>query len=91
MKEINVNELKKLERPYVIDVRTLEEQAEGMIEGSISMPMDEVEGRISELPVNRPIYVLCRSGRRSEEVAKDLIEKGYDAVNLVGGINEYEE
>ena len=48
--------------------------------------MGQVADRLQELDKNTEIVVLCRSGRRSLEVAKFLQQNGYKTVNLAGGI-----
>ena len=49
-------------------------------------PVEAVLGRSGELDASREVIVLCRSGRRSLEVAKYLQQNGFRAVNLAGGI-----
>lgn len=73
---------------YILDVRTKEEIEEKSIEGTHNIVLDELSDRYREIP-NKKIYVLCRSGRRSLMAAKFLKSKGYEAVNLSGGILEY--
>jgi rhodanese-related sulfurtransferase len=48
--------------------------------------MGEIASRLAELDAAREVVVLCRSGRRSLEVAKYLQQSGFQAVNLAGGI-----
>jgi adenylyltransferase/sulfurtransferase len=52
----------------------------------VHIPMGQVADRISEIERDKTVVVLCRSGRRSMEVAKFLQQNGFDAVNLAGGI-----
>ncbi|HEY0940517.1 MAG TPA: rhodanese-like domain-containing protein [Steroidobacter sp.] len=52
----------------------------------VHIPMGEVADRLGELDRNQEVAVLCRSGRRSLEVAKFLQQNGYRAVNVTGGI-----
>jgi phage shock protein E len=78
------------EKPLVLDVRTEAEWNNGHMEGAILIPYDligEKIGTISE-DKSKPIYVYCRSGRRSQ-IAKETLEKlGYkDVVNL-GSLEE---
>ena len=75
--------------PFLLDVREwFELKAFGAIPGVVNIPMDEVTGRMDELPADRslPIVVVCQSGARSADVASYLDKKGYTAVyNLQGG------
>jgi len=52
----------------------------------VHIPMGEVAERLGELDRGQEIAVLCRSGRRSMEVAKFLHQNGFRAVNVAGGI-----
>ena len=90
MKEINVNDIDKIIDAFVIDVREDEEVFEtGTIKGAVHLPMMTVPNNLNKIPKDREIYILCRSGRRSYEVASYLSELGYDAINLKGGIIKY--
>jgi rhodanese-related sulfurtransferase len=44
-----------------------------------------VPGRIGEIPADRPVYVICRSGGRSAKAVEHLRSQGIDAVNVTGG------
>ncbi len=90
MKEINVNDIDKISDAFIIDVREDEEVFEtGTIKGSVHLPMMMVPNSLNKIPKGREIYILCRSGRRSYEVASYLNELGYNAINLKGGIIKY--
>lgn len=90
MREINVNEIDKIKDAYIIDVREdIELRETGTIKGAVHIPMMSVPNKINEIPKDREIYILCRSGRRSYDVSAYLCELGYDVVNLAGGIIEY--
>ena len=90
MREINVNEVDRIVDPIIIDVREDYELEEtGTIKNSIHIPMDEIPDRLKEIPKDREIYLLCRSGVRSYNVAAYLEERGYDVTNLDGGILDY--
>lgn len=70
----------------LLDVREAWELGIVSVPGSVHIPMNEVPGRLHELDRNIETVVLCRSGRRSLEVAKLLQQHGFNAVNLAGGI-----
>ncbi|MGA9946425.1 MAG: rhodanese-like domain-containing protein [Candidatus Cybelea sp.] len=73
--------------PFLLDVREPEEIADGLIVGSVNIPMDEVEQRLSELPTDRDIVVICHVGARSGYITNRLNALGYTrAVNLSGGM-----
>lgn len=75
----------------ILDVRRADEFAEGHIPGAINVPNEEiVSAPPAELPdKNKTIYVYCRSGRRSREVALKLVEMGYTDIVDCGGILDW--
>lgn len=82
------------DNPVLVDVRTPEEYAEGHLPGALNIDFKS-EGFLSSaestLGTDRPVYVYCRSGRRSAAAASQLAEKGYSVVNLEGGIIDWEK
>ncbi len=75
---------------FILDVRTREEFASGAIPGAINIPLDEIRSRLSEIPVDKPIYVCCAVGMRGYLACKILIARGYKNVkNLSGGYKTY--
>lgn len=72
----------------LIDVREPYELAEtGFLAGAVNIPVGQVEQHLSELPKTGKLIVYCRTGRRSAEVTRLLVAKGYTNVyNLEGGI-----
>ncbi|MBA2667647.1 MAG: rhodanese-like domain-containing protein [Trueperaceae bacterium] len=74
-----------------VDVREPDEFARVRIEGATLLPLSEFSNRFEELPHDREIVVSCRSGARSGRATAFLRERGYDAVNLGGGILAWEE
>jgi rhodanese-related sulfurtransferase len=70
----------------LLDVREAWELDIAKVPGIVHIPMGEVPSRLAELDQSKEIVVLCRSGRRSGDVARFLQERGYRTVNLAGGI-----
>lgn len=70
----------------LLDVREPWELAVANVPETLAIPMGEVSQRLAEIDRQTPVVVLCRSGRRSFEVAKFLQQNGYDVSNLAGGI-----
>lgn len=70
----------------LLDVREAWELGIVSVPGIVHIPMNEVPDRIGELDRSVETVVLCRSGRRSFEVARLLQQQGFRAVNLAGGI-----
>ncbi|HLY02958.1 MAG TPA: rhodanese-like domain-containing protein [Candidatus Cybelea sp.] len=76
--------------PFLLDVREPEELEDGVIAGSVNVPMRELKHRLGEVPTDRDIVVICHIGARSAYVTKELNALGYDrAVNLDGGMDAW--
>jgi len=74
----------------MLDVREREEMIDGIVPGSINVPMNEVGEHLRELPIDRDIVVICHLGSRSERVTRQLNALGYErAMNLVGGVDAW--
>ena len=74
----------------VLDVREDDEWVHGHIEGATHIPMGDVPAKLDELPEGDPLYVTCRGGGRSARVTAWLNQNGYDAVNVGGGMGEWQ-
>jgi DMSO/TMAO reductase YedYZ molybdopterin-dependent catalytic subunit len=70
----------------LLDVREPDEWAGGHAPEAVLIPMGEVQARRDQLPHDRRIVVVCRSGGRSRAITDALRTHGYDAVNLTGGM-----
>ena len=74
---------------YLMDVREPNELKQGMIKGSVNIPLDELRERLDEIPVNEEIYITCQLGMRGYVAARMLMEKGYKVKNVDGGFKLY--
>jgi DMSO/TMAO reductase YedYZ molybdopterin-dependent catalytic subunit/rhodanese-related sulfurtransferase/glyoxylase-like metal-dependent hydrolase (beta-lactamase superfamily II) len=70
----------------LLDVREPDEWSAGHAPQAVLIPMGEVHTRRDELPHDTRIVVVCRSGGRSAAITGALRARGYDAVNLAGGM-----
>jgi len=94
---INVAELDSLMQTdstlVILDVRMPSELIGplGQIPHVINIPVQELESRIDELEKHKAnfIAVICRSGNRSRTATKILIQNGYTAKNVLGGMIDY--
>ncbi len=76
----------------LIDVRGASEYAAGSIQGGHNIPLGYVQHRLSEIPKDRPVVVMCHSGRRSAIVVSVLEAHGYtNIINLQGGFEAWEK
>jgi adenylyltransferase/sulfurtransferase len=77
--------------PHVlIDVREPSEHAVSRIDGASLIPLATLPGRLDEVPKDGPVVVHCKSGMRSAQAVALLKSKGYDAHNLVGGMEAWQ-
>jgi len=77
--------------PLLLDVRTPGERAAKKIDGSVSVPCQELRDRLDEIPRNRPILVYCAGGYRSSLAASLLQRAGVSQVSeIAGGIAAWE-
>ncbi|WP_339859759.1 MBL fold metallo-hydrolase [Pseudohongiella acticola] len=73
----------------ILDVREDDEQEERLepLNNALSIPLSELRQRIAEVPRDRPVVTLCRSGKRSSLAVSMLKEAGHDKVaNIHGGV-----
>ena len=72
---------------FLLDVRSTEETAEGIIPGALCIPVDEIAERKEEIPkTGQPVLVYCAGGGRSLGVCEELSHAGFERLhNLQGG------
>lgn len=92
--DITVAELRNLlsstALPFVLDIRELEELAGGMVVGAVHIPMNDIPGRLAELPADGPIIVYCEHGMRSQMVAEWMADQSFkDVRSLTGGFSQW--
>ncbi|WP_337103499.1 sulfurtransferase TusA family protein [Paenibacillus sp. YIM B09110] len=82
--------LQNSEPIIILDVREAAEYAFNHIPHAVSIPLGELDKRMDELGKQETIYVVCRSGNRSDMAARKLAENGYANVfNVVPGMSEW--
>ncbi|WP_188188859.1 rhodanese-like domain-containing protein [Nonomuraea sp. SYSU D8015] len=75
---------------YLLDVREADEWVAGHAPDAVHIPMTQIQERVEEVPGDRTVYVVCRVGGRSLQVAAWLNHLGRDAVNVGGGMQSWE-
>ncbi len=68
----------------LIDVRSPEEFAAGHIPGSVSIPVDTIEG-VASLPTGRRIILYCKAGKRTQRAFEILSGKGFTGLSVLDG------
>jgi NADPH-dependent 2,4-dienoyl-CoA reductase/sulfur reductase-like enzyme/rhodanese-related sulfurtransferase len=74
------------ETGFLLDVREPVELAVEHVPGAVNIPLGELRTRLSELPRDREILVICRSGQRAYNATRILVQHGFKARNLSGGM-----
>jgi rhodanese-related sulfurtransferase len=72
----------------LLDVREDGEWRAGHAPDAVHIPMSAITERVSEIPEGC-VYVICRSGHRSAQVAAWLVAQGHEAVNVAGGMQAW--
>jgi rhodanese-related sulfurtransferase len=73
-------------RLLLVDVREAGEVAQAAVPGARHIPLRQLATRSDELPRDRRIGFVCRSGSRSAGATKAALKAGFDAVNVKGGV-----
>lgn len=74
----------------LIDTRTADEFSFGSIPGAVNIPLDEMRGRLLEIPTDKPVVLFCAVGLRGYLAQRILIGRGYqNTLNLIGGYKTY--
>jgi rhodanese-related sulfurtransferase len=91
LRNVDVNEALDLSSrgALLLDVREDDEWRSGRAPGAVHIPLAELPDQLEELPRDHVIVCVCRSGGRSARAAQFLIEQGFEAVNLAGGMQAW--
>lgn len=75
---------------YLLDVREDDEWAAGHAPAAHHLPMMELPARLAEVPTDRDVAIICRSGGRSAQVVAYLVNNGWEQVrNADGGMRQW--
>ena len=75
---------------FILDVRQPEEWNESHIPGATLIPLGELAVRVSEVPQDQEVVVVCRSGNRSQQGRDILLSAGFEQVtSMAGGVNQW--
>ena len=91
--DVSVEEAQRLwlnKEAIIIDVRTPGEYRDGHIPGVVNIPLDELEKRMNEVPKDKKVVLICRTGNRSAQGTQLLRSKGLQNVfNSTGGMSTW--
>ena len=71
---------------FLLDVREPVELAVESVPGALNIPLGQLRQRLAELPRDREIHVICRSGQRAYYATRILLQHGFKAKNISGGM-----
>lgn len=74
---------------YLVDLRNQESFCRCHLMGAVNIPMDELEERLDEFPTGIPIVLYCSRGSKSMLACNHLWDRGYQVVNVGGGLVAY--
>jgi NADPH-dependent 2,4-dienoyl-CoA reductase/sulfur reductase-like enzyme/rhodanese-related sulfurtransferase len=74
------------EKGFLLDVREPMELAVESASSAVNIPLGQLRARLGELPRDREILVICRSGQRAYSATRILLQKGFKARTLAGGM-----
>ena len=71
---------------FLLDVREPMELAVEKVPEALNIPLGQLRGRLAKLPRNREIHVICRSGQRAYYATRILLQNGFNAKTISGGM-----
>ncbi len=73
----------------IIDIRSSEDYEKETYPGAVHIFWEEFEQKLSQVPKDRPVYLLCYTGQKSDELAEKLTEQGYEIYSIENGFHSY--
>lgn len=91
MKSVTVEELEGMDASQItiIDVRRKEDFEKNTFPNAVNIPLEAFQESIPALDRSRPVYVLCHTGDKSQNIVELLTEAGYEAANITGGYRSF--
>ena len=75
---------------FLLDVREQSEWNEGHINGAVLIPLGQLSTRLAEIPADRDVLIICRSGNRSAQARDQLRAAGFpNTTSIDGGMNAW--
>lgn len=93
IKQVSVqqaDEIVKNANVQFVDVRTIEEYADKHAPKTVNMPLDSIEKELTKLDKEKPVYLICQSGARSQKAAEILQKSEFKEIyNVKGGTSAW--
>ena len=87
--DMPISHWKEAKDSFILDVRQPFELAVENIPGATNIPLAQLRSRLEELPKDREIHVMCRSGQRAYYASRILLQNGFKVKNVSGGMISY--
>jgi rhodanese-related sulfurtransferase len=81
-----VSHWESLDGAFLLDVRNPNELVLESVPGAVNIPLPQLRSRLGELPRNREIHIICRSGGRAYFATRILLQNGFQAKTISGGM-----
>ena len=73
----------------VVDIRSKEEYEKESYPGAVNIFWEQFDNHINEIPKEKPVYLICYTGQKSDEIAERLSEEGYEIYSIENGYHSY--
>jgi NADPH-dependent 2,4-dienoyl-CoA reductase/sulfur reductase-like enzyme/rhodanese-related sulfurtransferase len=84
--DMPLSQWSSLDGAFLLDVRNPSELEAELVPGALNIPLPQLRRRLEELPREREIHVICRSGGRAYYATRILLQNGFNARNIAGGM-----
>jgi NADPH-dependent 2,4-dienoyl-CoA reductase/sulfur reductase-like enzyme/rhodanese-related sulfurtransferase len=84
--DMKISHWQDAKKGFILDVRSPMELAVEQCEGAVNIPLDEIRARLNEIPRDKEIHVVCRSGQRAYYAMRILLQNGFNAKTVSGGM-----
>lgn len=90
-REVSINELETAiaSGEFVLDVREDWEFQAGHVPNAKHIPLNSIPDRLTEIPKDQPVWVICQAGGRSMTAANYLSAQGFDVASVAGGTGSW--
>lgn len=73
----------------VVDIRSKEEYEKETYPGAVNIFWEQFDNHINEIPKEKPVYLICYTGQKSDEIAERFSEEGYEIYSIENGYHSY--
>jgi NADPH-dependent 2,4-dienoyl-CoA reductase/sulfur reductase-like enzyme/rhodanese-related sulfurtransferase len=84
--DMPISHWREMDEGVILDVRESFEMAVEKVEGAVNIPLGQLRTRLDELPRDKNIHVICRSGQRAYSATRVLLQNGFKATTVSGGM-----